>query len=368
MKKPFLWALALLSIMPILSGCGADGEKATSLSIIYGAAAVLSLLLLIGAFFFVRKKRTWIILLFSSVLVVNIGYTVLSLSSCLEDALQANRIAYLGSVFLPLSMLMIILDLTNTKRKKWLPGVLFGIAAVIFFIAASPGVLDIYYKEVSFKIEHGVSTLEKVYGPLHPLYLIYLLGYFGSMVAVIIRAQIKKSIDTASHAVIVAIAVFVNIGVWFIEQITSIDFEMLSISYIISEVFLLGVHIVMNENQRLREIVKRVETAQSYVGEESSEPAAMLETPLTVEGIAPERIEAFMNGLQRLTPTEHEIYEAYIARVTTKEVMANLNIKESTLKYHNRNLYGKLGVTSRKELLEFHKHLRAVKASLDSEV
>ena len=121
MKKPFLWALALLSIMPILSGCGADGEKATSLSIIYGAAAVLSLLLLIGAFFFVRKKRTWIILLLSSVLVVNIGYTVLSLSSCLEDALQANRIAYLGSVFLPLSMLMIILDLTNTKRKNGSP-------------------------------------------------------------------------------------------------------------------------------------------------------------------------------------------------------------------------------------------------------
>jgi len=40
--------------------------------------------------------------------------------------------------------------------------------------------------------------------------------------------------------------------------------------------------------------------------------------------------------------------------------MNTLNIKENTLKYHNKNLYGKLGVSSRKQLLE-----RA--ASLNSE-
>ena len=45
--------------------------------------------------------------------------------------------------------------------------------------------------------------------------------------------------------------------------------------------------------------------------------------------------------------------------------MANLNIKESTLKYHNRNLYGKLGVSTRKELLELHKHIKSVKAKLE---
>ena len=42
-----------------------------------------------------------------------------------------------------------------------------------------------------------------------------------------------------------------------------------------------------------------------------------------------------------------------------------MNIKESTLKYHNRNLYGKLGVSSRKELLEVHKHIRSLQAALE---
>ena len=31
--------------------------------------------------------------------------------------------------------------------------------------------------------------------------------------------------------------------------------------------------------------------------------------------------------------------------------MAALNIKENTLKYHNKNIYGKLGVSSRKQLV-----------------
>ena len=364
MKKLFTYTSISLFLTTCLSGCSSVGDKSTSMTIIYGAAAVLSLVLLIGCCLSVRKKRAWFILLFSSVLVVNIGYTFLALSSCLEMALQANRVAYLGSVFLPLSMLMIILDVTNTKYKKWLPAALLGIATVVFLIAASPGVLDIYYKDVAFEIVNGVATLVKVYGPLHSLYLFYLLGYFAAMVTVIIRASIKKTVDTTSHAIILAIAVFVNIGVWFIEQLTSIDFEMLSISYIISEMFLLGVHLIMNENQRLRGIVKQVETVQNYTEQEKTAPNVMLENPLEVETVNPARIEMFVEGLSRLTPTERAIYDAYIARVTTKEIMANHNITENTLKYHNKNLYGKLGVSSRKELLEIYKQLKAVKTKL----
>lgn len=365
MKKLFASTPILLFLILCLSGCNAVGAKSASLTIIYGAAAMLSLLLLIGCCRLVRKNKVWFVLLFSSVLVVNIGYAFLAMSTSLTMALWANRVAYLGSVFLPLAMLMIILNVTNTKHPKWLYGVLGALSVLVFLIAASPGILTIYYKEVSFAIVDGASTLEKVYGPLHPLYLVYLLGYFFAMVAVIIRAQVKKTIDTMAHAVILAIAVFVNIGVWFIEQMTSIEYEMLSISYIISELFLLGIHLVMNEYQRMKKIVKQVESVQSYSDAESSTPDVMLEKPVEDEAASPERIEVFMMGLKTLTPTERDIYDAYIARVTTKEIMANMNIKETTLKYHNRNLYGKLGVSTRKELLELHKHIKSVKAKLE---
>lgn len=365
MKRLFAGVPFLLFLIMSLSGCSTVGSKSASLTIIYGSAAVLSLLLLIGCCLLVRKNKVWFVLLFSSVLVVNIGYTFLAMSTNLTMALWANRVAYLGSVFLPFAMLMIILDVSGTKYPKWLHGALGALSILVFLIAASPGILPIYYKEVSFAVVNGVSTLVKVYGPLHPLYLVYLLGYFAAMVTVIIRAKVKKTIETTANAAILAIAVFVNIGVRFIEQIAHIEFEMLSVSYIISELFLLGIHLVMNEYRRLKKIVKQVESVQGYCGIEASTPDMMIEQPVELQTVAPERIEAFMTGLKTLTPAEKAIYEAYVARVTTKEIMANMNIKESTLKYHNRNLYGKLGVSSRKELLEVHKHIRSLQAALE---
>ena len=140
---------------------------------------------------------------------------------------------------------------------------------------------------------------------------------------------------------------------------------MLSVSYIISELFLLGVHLVMNEYQQMSQLVKQVQTAQNYTADAAATSDTMLETPVEGEAISPERIAFFMTGLQRLTPSEKQLYDAYIARFTTQEIMASMNIKESTVKYHSRNLYAKLGVSTRKELLVLHKHIKSVKSKLD---
>lgn len=256
MKKHLFGVFALLLILFGLSGCNTVGNKATSLTIIYWIIAFVAFLLLIGCCLLVRKNKKWFTLLFSSILVANFGYAFLSVSTSLEIALLANRICYLGSVFLPLSMLMIILNVTNTPIKKWVTISLFSLSVITFLIAATPGILPIYYRDVSFAVVDGVATLIKEYGPFHTLYLFYLLGYFTVMVIVIIRASVKKTIDSTYHSAILAIAVFANIGVYLIEQFSSFNFEMLSISYIITELFLLGVHLVTNENQRLKELIK----------------------------------------------------------------------------------------------------------------
>ena len=96
--------------------------------------------------FGIKKKQPWFYVLYTSVLVVNIGYLLLAMAKTLDAALWANRIAYLGSVFLPLSMLKSIQKISKLNHPKWLNGMLIGISAVVFFIAASPGWLDIYYK------------------------------------------------------------------------------------------------------------------------------------------------------------------------------------------------------------------------------
>lgn len=47
------------------------------------------------------------------------------------------------------------------------------------------------------------------------------------------------------------------------------------------------------------------------------------------------------------------IYELYVSGKTTSEIAAIIGIKENTMKFHNKNIYNKLGVTSRKQFLRF---------------
>jgi DNA-binding CsgD family transcriptional regulator len=43
---------------------------------------------------------------------------------------------------------------------------------------------------------------------------------------------------------------------------------------------------------------------------------------------------------------------------STKDILTELNIKENTLKFHNKNIYSKLGVSSRKELIAISKAIK----------
>lgn len=345
MKKITSILLGTLLLLLMLSGCNTVGNKTASMTIIYGAASVLSLLLLVGYCCFIKKRELWFLLLFASVFVVNTGYFTLSVSHTLEEALLANRISYLGSAFLPLSMLMTILNLSRLRCPKWIPGILLGITICVFLIAASPGYLDIYYKSVSLTTINGVSSLVKEYGPWHSVYLYYLLLYFASMIGATLYAVTTKRIQSGIQANILLIAVFVNLCVWLLEQLVDVNFEFLSISYIISELFLIGIYIMIQEHEQ--EMQSFPSSALESVGE------AIPSVPEEPSKEYLERCSYLKNHLQDLTPTEHTIFEYYLAGKTTKEIMAELYITENTLKFHNKNIYGKLGVSSRKQLIEY---------------
>ncbi len=69
--------------------------------------------------------------------------------------------------------------------------------------------------------------------------------------------------------------------------------------------------------------------------------------------IDPDEYAIFLENVDNLTVTERKIFDMYLDGRTPKEILEILTIKENTLKYHNRNIYGKLGVKSRKQLLTY---------------
>ena len=69
--------------------------------------------------------------------------------------------------------------------------------------------------------------------------------------------------------------------------------------------------------------------------------------------IDPDNYEAFKIGLKELTKTEKTVFDLYLQGKTAKEIANILNIRESTLKFHNHNILEKLGVSSRKHMLRY---------------
>ncbi len=66
-----------------------------------------------------------------------------------------------------------------------------------------------------------------------------------------------------------------------------------------------------------------------------------------------EEYEFFLCNLGTLTATEYKVYELYLEGKSAKEIAQLLGISENTLKYHNKNIYSKLGISSRKQMLRF---------------
>lgn len=358
MTKKYSVAGLILLLLFTLSGCTDMGNLTITTSVVYLVTSLCAALLLAGYFLLIKKRQIWFILLFSAVTIVNIGYFTLSISKTLNEALLSNRIAYLGSVFLPFSMLMAILKSCQIKVPRWLTGVLLFISISVFIIAASPGYLDIYYKEVTLSVSGGATVLQKVYGPLHKVYLCYLLGHFTAMLGVMIYSFVKKRVTSLLQAILIFSSVFVNISVWFIEQLVDIDFEFLSVSYIASEIFLLGFGLLIQEfNKQSKTTYSATDKAEPVVTvpSQSTQPVS---TDAPAEITLTEKIEYMRASLCTLTPTESTIFNYYTEGKKPKEIIELLSITENTLKYHNRNIYSKLGVANRKEMLSVAIHLQ----------
>lgn len=324
-------------------------EKTGNMAVIYAITSVLALLLLVGCMRFLKNNRGWFLTLFASVFVVNLGYLLLAVSGSLRMAMASNTVSYLGSVFLPLSLLMIILQVCNLRVNRVLMTALCLVSVLTFLLAASGDTFGLYYKSVTVEYIGSVATLQKEYGPLHVWYMFYLLLYFCMMVGAIAVASIRKTIASHRHAVFLASIVLGNICVWYIEQLVQWNFEFLSVMYIISELLLLLIDDILREYDTLKQAANHGAATTTARFEES--PAAV---PAELCAVSPERIAQILSDcptVQLLTTREKEVLTYLLRDVPRKEIAETLFVTENTVKKHTSNIFFKLEVSNRRELL-----------------
>ena len=328
------------------------GTKSGNMAIVYSSIAVLSLLLLIGYLLWEKKKTKHMTMLFASVAVANIGYFLQSVSSTLNGALWANRISYLGSAYLILLMLLIIMDVCQVERKPWMKGTLIAVSTAAFLLAASGGWNSLYYKAVDLVEINGMTRLVKEYGPLHTLYPVYLLSYFVMMVSVIGHATKTRMLASPKYAVFLACVVLLNIGVWAVEQVIDVDFEFLSVSYIVTEVMLLLIYGMLRDYGIVQPSGALVSVQMLTRLHTQSTPAGQLPPDMD------QLFRSFVEKARTLSLAERRILQYYIDGYETADIPDLAFISIHTVKKHNRSIYQKLEVSSRDELMLYIELLR----------
>lgn len=314
------------------------------MSTVYGIAMAVSLLMIGVNYYVDRKHDKWLLLLFVSVAVCDFGYFLLSLSKTLDAALWSNRIAYLGNVFLPFSLLMMIMNLSRFTYPKWIPKVLAIVNTVMFLIAASGGFLPIYYKDVSLGFVDGYPVLIKEYGPLHPVYKVFLFAYFAAMVAVIAYTAVKKTVVSSKHTVFLAFVVIGNIAIWLVENMIHSSFEFLSISYIVTEGMILFLYSIL-QDYGITDTPKEVVA----VTEQHTETVEI------IKAFNDEQIERIMknwSAVDTLSQREKEVLCFLLENKKRKVIADTLFVTESTIKKHTAAIYRKLETANRTELFE----------------
>lgn len=307
-------------------------------------------ILMTGIYFYVDRKRDiWLMLLFLSVAVCNLGYLLLSGAKTLEGALWANRTAYLGSVFLPFFMLMMIMNLSRFTYPKVLPKILIVINSAMLFIAASGGWLPIYYKSVDIEIIDGAAVLIKEYGPLHNLYKIYLFAYFAAMVVIILYTAIKHTVVSIKHSIFFAFVVIGNIAIWLVENMIHAGFEFLSISYIVTEGLILFLYGIL-QDYGLADTEKIAEQSVTAVSQDTEDNKNEV-----IKSFSNEQIDSIINNWQiisSLSQREVEVLRFILANKKRKDIAQELFVTESTIKKHTSGIFRKLEITNRAELFE----------------
>ena len=314
--------------------------------IAYGLIFAISLCLLPLYFIFVRKNQNepWLLTLFICVAIVNLGYLLIAISQTVEFALFANKIAYLGQVFIPVCMFRLISKLCGFQNKKWVTITLLSFATLMFAIVCTTGYLDWYYKSVTLEFIDGATILNKEYGVLHPTNFIYVIAYFVAMLVVCIVSLVKKKDASQKLAGFMLAIVLGNVGMWIIEKITAWNFEMLATSYIMSVLAYFFVYLL------LQDYIRKVDVPAS-----ATEKTRVIVLDSIPKAERLERVLKLLPADKTLTARQMEMLDGLLDGKSQKEIAADLHISESTVKWHFGILYTTLNVSGKDEILALFK-------------
>lgn len=206
---------------------------------LYFAAFAFSVLLLILTLVATSQYRgNYHVLSTMTTAIVNFGYWQLAMSHNLEEALLANRIAYLDGTFLTLFMFLAVAQFCRIRVPAFMVTAMSIAGFVVLGLAYTGGYSTIYYSNVSIVRRHGVTFLVTQDGPAHILYTCLIVVYVVIDLGVMVYAfRNKNKVSYINTFFLLATELFC-IAVYAIESFTICEIQLLPFAYVLNMVLL----------------------------------------------------------------------------------------------------------------------------------
>ena len=163
-----------------------------------------------------------------------LGYVLMAYSWDLGSMVTGLKVQYMGAIFMQLTVIMIIFSLCKIRLPRWLNFVMILISTMITASVMTIGVSPLFYKNQTLYRKNGIIHLQKVYGPMHTVFLFWLLMLLFVSLFVLIYARLKIPEASIFNTILLFIAEFVTILAYLFGKRIRINFEMASPAIVLS--------------------------------------------------------------------------------------------------------------------------------------
>ena len=207
-------------------------------SIVLGVVMLLSMLSTFALVLFSRRgANTLEILMSVCIMISNSGYFILSCSRNIQEAVLANALAYVGGIFLPLLIVYILIDFSDSKVPTWFSVVILLINIFVFISTILTDRFPYFYAGLQFD-PGSLSPLIKEPGQIYYIRYIILAVEVGLAAFFTILTYLGKRNASFRLMVTYAGSLFGVMLVYLGTRFFGLKFEIIPFFYLICTLIL----------------------------------------------------------------------------------------------------------------------------------
>lgn len=180
-----------------------------------------------------KKLNNYLLIIILLLTISNAGYLAVAMATELNEAIIATKISQLAGCFMPMILLLAILEMCKIKTPKFFVNILFLLSVGVYMLVLSSGYMTWYFKDISIESIAGVNIIHLGYGPAHKLFYFVLYGYLLISIVILIYTLIMKhSVSQKNICILLALGI-INSIVFLCEEFIGDKFNIVPLVYCI---------------------------------------------------------------------------------------------------------------------------------------